>query len=186
MLRWRCKHKMARFIWPLAIFLVIAVLLGRGLSLDPKKVPSPLIDKPIPKFQLTVLDNPGAQISDKDLMGKVSVVNVWASWCVACRDEHDVLQRLAKMGVVDIYGINHKDKREDALEWLAQLGDPYLVSMFDDKGRVSIDWGVYGVPETFVVDKQGIIRHKVIGPVTDNLVREEILPLLRELKAAGS
>ena len=173
-----------RYLVPLAIFAVLAAFLYRGLSLDPKLVPSPLVGKPAPAFSLTRLEDPDATITDADLKGKVSLLNIWATWCVSCRAEHEVLVRLAKTGKVDIYGLNYKDDRAQALRWLQQLGNPYVTNAFDADGRVGIDWGVYGAPETFVIDRQGIIRHKHIGPLTDQIVRDEILPLVTQLQAA--
>jgi cytochrome c biogenesis protein CcmG/thiol:disulfide interchange protein DsbE len=173
-----------RYLVPLAIFAVLAAFLYRGLSLDPKLVPSPLVGKPAPAFSLTRLEDPDTTITDADLKGKVSLLNIWATWCVSCRAEHEVLVRLAKTGKVDIYGLNYKDDRAQALRWLQQLGNPYVTNAFDEDGRVGIDWGVYGAPETFIIDRQGIIRHKHIGPLTDQIVRDEILPLVTQLQAA--
>ncbi|HOM12977.1 MAG TPA: DsbE family thiol:disulfide interchange protein, partial [Rubrivivax sp.] len=147
------------------------------------EVPSPLIDKPAPAFSLPRLDEPAQQLALGDLKGKVWLLNVWASWCVACRIEHPVLVDLAKSGAVPIYGLNYKDKREDALAWLAKHGDPYRVSLSDTQGLVGIDFGVYGVPETFVIDKTGTIRLKHIGPVTPDVLRDTILPLVKKLDA---
>jgi len=173
-----------RFLVPLAIFIVLAAFLYRGLSLDPKKVPSPLVGKPMPEFSLPRLQEPAATISDKDLRGKVSILNIWATWCVSCRAEHEVLLLLAKSGKVDIYGLNYKDERAKAQQWLVQLGDPYVANAFDADGRAGIDWGVYGAPETFIMDRQGIIRHKHIGPLTVEILNERILPLIEELQSA--
>jgi len=173
-----------RFLVPLAIFIVLAAFLYRGLSLDPKKVPSPLVGKPMPEFSLPRLKNPAASISDTDLKGKVSILNIWATWCVSCRAEHEVLLLLAKSGKVDIYGLNYKDERAKAQQWLVQLGDPYVANAFDADGRAGIDWGVYGAPETFIMDRQGIIRHKHIGPLTVEILNERILPLIEELQSA--
>lgn len=173
-----------RYLVPLGIFIVLAAFLYRGLSIDPKIVPSPLVGKPMPPFTLTRLKDPDATISDADLRGKVSILNVWATWCVSCRAEHEMLLVLAKKGKTGIYGLNYKDKRAPAQRWLRQLGDPYVANAFDDTGRVGIDWGVYGAPETFIIDKHGIIRHKHIGPITEQSLNEEILPLLAKLQAA--
>jgi cytochrome c biogenesis protein CcmG/thiol:disulfide interchange protein DsbE len=173
-----------RYLVPLALFLLLAGLLYRGLSLDPKVVPSPLIGKPMPSFTLPRLANASASISDTDLKGKVTALNIWATWCVSCRAEHDVLLELARTGKVDIYGLNYKDNRADAQRWLRQLGDPYVANAFDADGRVGIDWGVYGAPETFIMDKDGIIRHKHIGPLTREALQQEILPLIARLEAA--
>ena len=166
---------------PLAIFVVIAVFLGTGLYLDPREVPSPLIDKPAPAFSLPQLQQPEKTFSRDDMKGKVWLLNVWASWCVACREEHPVLVELARSKVVPLIGLNYKDERKDGLRWLAQFGDPYDLSAYDYNGRIGIDYGVYGVPETFLIDKKGIIRYKRIGVVTPEIVRDKILPLVREL-----
>jgi len=173
-----------RYLVPLAIFFVLVVFLYRGLSLDPKLIPSPLIGKAMPQFVLPRLQEPDATISDKDLLGKVSIVNIWASWCVSCRAEHEVLLRLAQTGKVDIYGLNYKDDRANAQRWLSQLGNPYIVNAFDADGRTGIDWGVYGAPETFVIDSKGIIRYKQVGPLTVDILNTKIYPLLKELQPA--
>ena len=173
---------MKRFLVPLGIFIVLLLFLAVGLRLDPRKVPSPLIDKPAPAFTLPRLDDPQQHVSEKDLLGKVWLLNVWASWCVSCREEHPVLVEFAKKNIVPIYGLNYKDERKDALAWLAQFGNPYTVSIMDADGRVGIDYGVYGVPETYVIDKQGVIRYKQIGPITPELLDAKILPLVRKLQ----
>ncbi len=170
-----------RFKLPLAIFILMVGLLAYGLGLDPKKVPSPLIDKPAPAFSLARLHAPQQQISNKDLLGEVWVLNVWASWCVACRAEHEFVTRLAQMELVKVIGLNYKDRSVDAKGWLQQWGDPYSASLMDTDGRIGIDWGVYGVPETFIVDKRGFIKHKIIGPINQGTLDSEIVPLLREL-----
>ena len=172
---------MNRYLLPLGIFGLLVVLLGVGLSLNPREVPSPLIGKPAPAFQLPQLHDPAKQFSPKEMQGKVWVLNVWASWCAACRDEHPTLTALAKSGIVPVYGLNYKDKREEAIEWLKRFGDPYQASLIDSDGRVGIDYGVYGVPETYVIDRQGVIRYKRIGPVTPDIVKQKITPLIAEL-----
>ena len=174
---------MIRFILPLGIFLLLALFLALGLKLDPREVPSPLIDKPAPAFAAPALARPNEQIQRDALLGKVWVLNVWASWCVACRDEHPVLLAFAKRAGVPIYGLNYKDQRADALGWLSQFGNPYTDSVFDADGRIGIDYGVYGVPETFVIDRQGTIRLKHIGPVTPEVLRDKIEPLLKKVSA---
>ncbi len=175
---------MARYLIPLGIFLAIVVFLGVGLGLNPREVPSPLINRQAPLFDLPQLHATEQRIiSPADMRGKVWLLNVWASWCVSCRAEHPVLNNLAKMNVVPIYGLNYKDKREDALRWLKDWGDPYVLSIIDAEGRTGIDYGVYGVPETYVIDKAGIIRYKQIGPLTPEIVRDKILPLVRKLNA---
>ncbi|BBL33818.1 thiol:disulfide interchange protein DsbE [Nitrosomonas stercoris] len=172
-----------RFLLPLGIFLVLVIFLGIGLTLNPRQVPSPLIDKPAPVFQLHQLEDPSKTISSEDNLGKVWMLNVWASWCVACRDEHPVLVELSKLGIVPVYGLNYKDQRDTAMQWLKQFGNPYEVSVVDADGKVGIDYGVYGVPETYVIDKQGVIRYKHIGPVTVQSLTDKILPLINELKS---
>jgi len=173
---------MNRYLLPLGIFLVLVVFLGIGLGLNPREIPSPLIDKPAPAFELVQLHEPGKSLTTKDMQGKVWLLNVWASWCVSCREEHPVLVELAKTRVVPIVGLNYKDQRPEALRWLQQFGDPYVMSIVDGDGRVGINFGVYGVPETFVIDKTGVIRYKQIGPVTPKALQEKILPLVAKLQ----
>ncbi|MEW6353016.1 MAG: DsbE family thiol:disulfide interchange protein [Pseudomonadota bacterium] len=173
---------MIRYLIPLGIFIVLVGFLARGLMLNPHEVPSPLIGKPAPDFMLPQVQDAAQQLGRKDLLGKVTLLNVWASWCVACRQEHPLLVDLARSGAVNIYGLNYKDKREDAQRWLAQFGNPYVASAFDESGKVGIDYGVYGVPETYVIDRAGVIRHKVIGPLTPESLEKEVLPLIRKLQ----
>jgi len=175
---------MTRFAIPIAIFVALVALLGVGLKLDPREVPSPLIGKPAPHFELPQLRETTKTFTERDMRGKVWMLNVWASWCVSCREEHPVLLDLAASGAVPIYGLNYKDKREDGLAWLKGMGDPYTLSIYDFDGRVGIDYGVYGVPETYVIDKAGVIRYKRIGPLTPQIVKEKVLPLVRELERA--
>jgi cytochrome c biogenesis protein CcmG, thiol:disulfide interchange protein DsbE len=174
---------MKRYLLPLIVFVVLVGFLAVGLNLNPREVPSPLIDKPAPAFKLARLDAPEQQITLQDLKGKVWLLNVWASWCVACRQEHPLLVDLSGTGAVPIYGLNYKDKRDDAMAWLQRFGNPYVASLSDTEGLVGIDYGVYGVPETFVIDKAGTIRLKHIGPVTPEVLRDTILPLVRKLNA---
>jgi len=174
---------MKRFLLPLGIFIVLVGFLAVGLRLDPRKVPSPLIDKPAPQFTLPELMDPQRTFSQKDMLGKVWLLNVWASWCVSCREEHPVLVEFSKRNIVPVYGLNYKDDRKDALAWLARLGNPYTMSIMDRDGRVGIDYGVYGVPETYVIDKQGVIRYKQIGAITHQNLQQKILPLIAELQA---
>ena len=173
---------MNRFLLPFGIFLVLAVFLAVGLNLNPREVPSPLIDKPAPAFQLPQLHDTGRTLAAQDMKGKVWVFNVWASWCAACVEEHPLLVELSKRNLVPIVGLNYKDNRADALQWLQRRGDPYTLSAQDADGRVGIDYGVYGVPETYVIDKEGIIRFKHIGPVTPKVLDEQILPLVKRLQ----
>jgi cytochrome c biogenesis protein CcmG/thiol:disulfide interchange protein DsbE len=174
---------MKRYLIPLGVFLAVVVFLARGLSLDPKEVPSPLIGKPAPAFEVASLAAPERMLKRDDLLGKAYVLNVWASWCGACRDEHPVLLDMARRNVVPLYGLNYKDTRADGLAWLTKFENPYTDSLYDPDGRVGIDYGVYGVPETFVIDKQGIIRFKHIGPLNPDVIRSKIEPLLKELNA---
>ncbi len=167
---------------PLVVFAVLVVFFGVGLLLDPSKVPSPLIDKPAPAFTLPQLHDASATISNSDMRGKVWLFNVWASWCVACRQEHPLLVDLARRNIVPIVGLNYKDERAAAIRWLQDLGDPYTVSGHDIEGRVGMDYGVYGVPETYVIDKQGFIRYKQIGPISPDVLNNDILPLVERLQ----
>jgi cytochrome c biogenesis protein CcmG/thiol:disulfide interchange protein DsbE len=173
---------MFRYLLPASLFAVLLVFLAAGLYLDPSRVPSPLIDKPAPEFTLPLLKDPARTFSAQDLTGEVSLVNVWATWCGGCYEEHPVLVALARSKIVPIYGLNYKDQRAAANEWLKQYGDPYAAVAFDKDGQVAIDWGVYGAPETFVVDEQGIIRYKHIGPLTADDLQNTILPLLDRLR----
>jgi len=171
-----------RYLVPLAVFVGLAALLYKGLGMNPREIPSPLIGKPVPEFSLPRLADPDRLITNKDLLGKVSLVNVWATWCVSCRAEHEVLVQFARKGLVEIYGLNWKDDSAAAREWLRQLGDPYVATAVDQEGRTAIDFGVYGAPETFLVDHEGLIRFKHAGPLTNDLLREEILPLVQDLR----
>ncbi len=192
---------MNRFLWPLVGFVVLVVLLAVGLRLNPRDVPSPLVGKPAPAFALPRLDTPDKEFSPREMLGEVWLLNVWASWCVSCRQEHPVLVELAKRQMVPLVGLNYKEVRGDgaidsdkvapgdekrmvierAAGWLRQHGDPYTLSVLDVDGRVGIDYGVYGVPETYVIDKAGIIRMKHTGPITPEVFSGRILPLLAEL-----
>jgi len=173
---------MMRFIWPFVIFIVLAVFLFAGLNLNPREVPSPLVGKPAPVFDLPQLKEPRKQFSPADMKGKVWLLNAWASWCVACEAEHPVLMEMARMNIVPIYGLNYKDKRDAALAVLERRGDPYVLAVSDFEGRTGIDYGVYGVPETYLIDKQGVIRYKQIGPITSENLQEKLLPLIAELE----
>lgn len=173
--------KALRYLLPLAIFLLIAFFLWRGLALNPRAVPSPLIGKPVPSFSVPVLTDTSKTLSAAELRGQVYLLNVWGSWCVSCRDEHPVLVEFAKRGKIPLYGLNWKDKREDALAWLQRFGDPYVASGVDRDGRVAIDFGVYGAPETYLVDREGVIRYKHTGPLTWQVIQERIVPLAAKL-----
>ena len=171
-----------KLLIPLALFVVLVGFLFVGLGLNPREVPSPLIDKPAPKFTLRQLHEPDKTHGPADMKGQVWLLNVWASWCVSCRVEHPLLVELARTKLVPIVGLNYKDEPAAGMTWLRQNGDPYNLSVVDRDGRVGIDWGVYGVPETFVVDKAGVIRYKQIGPVTAESLEQKILPLVRALQ----
>ena len=167
---------------PVFVFLVLAAFLAIGLTLKPKEVPSPLINKPAPLLSLPQLLNTNNVIHTADMQGKVWLLNVWASWCRACRAEHSLLNRFAKEQLVPIVGLNYKDSLFQAKKWLKRLGNPYSIIAFDNKGNAGINWGVYGVPETFIIDKKGIIRYKQIGPMDSKVLKETILPLLQQLQ----
>lgn len=174
---------MNRFLIPFGLFIALVILLAVGLKLDPREVPSPLIGKPAPAFSLPQLHATDTTISVAELKGKVWILNVWASWCVACRSEHPLFVAFARQNPVTLVGLNYKDERTDALRWLQTFGDPYTYTAVDHEGRAGLDWGVYGVPETFVIDKQGVIRYKQIGAVTQDVMDKTIVPLLHELEA---
>ena len=175
--------KALKYIIPLAVFLGLAVFFAIGLTRDPRVVPSPFIDKPAPAFKLERLHEPKLAFTPEEMKGKVWMLNVWASWCVSCRVEHPVLVEMQRKKIVPIVGLNYKDKREDAVAWLQKFGNPYELSAWDIDGRVGIDYGVYGAPETFLIDKQGVIRHKQIGPITPEALEKVIIPLIRKLNA---
>jgi cytochrome c biogenesis protein CcmG/thiol:disulfide interchange protein DsbE len=172
-----------RYAIPLVVFIIIAVFLASRLrgDYDPHKIPSALINKPAPQFQLTELRDPARSFSPQQMRGKVWLLNIWGSWCEACRQEHPVLIELAQSGAVPIYGLDWKDKREDALSTLQELGDPYVLSVSDFDGRVAVDYGVTGAPETYVIDKNGVIRYKEVGQLTRDNLKNKILPLVGEL-----
>jgi cytochrome c biogenesis protein CcmG/thiol:disulfide interchange protein DsbE len=175
---------MNRFLLPLGVFIVLVVFLWIGLTLNPREVPSPLINKIAPTFRLPQLQDSAKTIGPEDLRGKVWLLNVWASWCVTCRQEHPLLVEMGRQNLVPIYGLNYKDNRDDGLALLRNSGDPYVLSAYDREGNVGIDWGVYGVPETFVIDKSGLIRHKFIGALTPELIQNKLIPLIKELNGA--
>jgi cytochrome c biogenesis protein CcmG/thiol:disulfide interchange protein DsbE len=177
---------MIRYLLPLGAFIALVLLLGVGLGLNPRLVPSPLVGKPLPEFSLAQLRAPDKTLSRKDLTGKVSLLNAWATWCVECRREHPVLVAIAAQGNVPIYGLNYKDQRPDALQWLERLGDPFVASAFDGDGRVGIDLGVYGLPETFLIDAQGMIVHKHIGPISREIWESDFVPVIERLASGSS
>ena len=174
------KPTLLRRLMPLIVFSILVIFLAVGLTLNPREVPSPLIGKPAPEFELPLLLQEGS-FSNKDLIGHVNLVNVWASWCCACRQEHEVVKLLSRKGV-RIVGLNYKDDAADAKQWLAKLGNPYQAIAADRDGRIAIDWGVYGAPETFLIDQQGIIRHKVIGPLSDQEKFDALMAVMPTLQ----
>ena len=174
-----------KLAWTIMAFALLVALLAAGLGLNPREVPSPLIGKPAPHFELPLLAAPDKTFSQKDLLGKVWILNVWASWCPPCLVEHPVVTALAKSQIAPVIGLNYKDAREDALPWLVRNGDPFQFSVFDAAGRIGIDYGVYGVPETYVIDRNGVIRYKHIGPLTPEIAQKKIAPLVKELNAGG-
>jgi len=172
---------MRRAAWIAFFFVSLVALLAAGLMLNPREVPSPLVGKPAPHFELPLLAAPDKTFSQKDMLGKVWVLNVWASWCPPCLVEHPVITALAKDGLAPVIGLNYKDAREDALPWLKRNGDPFQLTVYDQKGRIGIDYGVYGVPETYVIDRAGVIRYKHIGPLSAQDVQKKVRPLIDEL-----
>ena len=171
----------AKFIIPLILFAILVAFLIAGLNHDPHEVPSPLINKPAPIFKVSQLGNPSAFFSPEEMKGQVWILNVWASWCVACREEHPVLVEMSKLKMAPLIGLDYKDKRSEAMAMLESRGNPYTLSAFDADGRVGIDYGVYGVPETYIIDKAGIIRLKQIGPITPEVLEKTIDPLIAQL-----
>ncbi len=176
---------MKKAAWTFGIFLALVALLAIGLRLNPREVPSPLIGKAAPAFELPLLHQPDKHFSQKDMLGKVWILNVWASWCPPCLVEHPVVTQLSKAGVAPVVGLNYKDARDEAQSWLRRNGDPFQVIAFDGDGRIGIDYGVYGVPETYVIDRKGVIRFKYIGPLNADVVQQKLLPLVKELSAGG-
>ena len=177
--------KILKFLLPLAVFGAIVAFLAVGLGLNPREVPSPLIGKPAPAFALPRLDDPNQKVSREDLLGQVWMLNVWASWCAPCREEHPLVIDIARRKLLPVYGLNYKDAGPAARSWLASLGNPYRATLVDADGRVGIDYGVYGVPETFIIDAKGVVRLKHTGPLTPDVVRQRIEPLLKELNAGS-
>jgi cytochrome c biogenesis protein CcmG/thiol:disulfide interchange protein DsbE len=180
------KNAKTRALMPLAIFIALVALLFYGLQLDPRKVPSPLVNKPAPTFELASLEDPRKMVTNEILMGKVSLVNVWASWCPSCRQEHGELMYIARNNDVQVVGFNWKDTRAEALEMLRRYGNPYVVSAYDPDNKYGLHWGVYGAPETFVVDGEGIIRYKHIGPVDRNVWETVLRPIVEQYRPQTS
>ncbi len=176
---------MKKLAWTIGAFVALVVLLAVGLRLNPREVPSPLIGKPAPAFELPLLMEPAKKFSEKDMIGKVWILNVWASWCPPCLVEHPVVTQVARSGMAPVIGLNYKDARDEALPWLKRNGNPYQLIAFDENGRIGIDYGVYGVPETYVIDRKGVIRYKHIGPLTADVVQKKLAPLVKELSSAS-
>ncbi|MCU7928789.1 MAG: DsbE family thiol:disulfide interchange protein [Candidatus Thiodiazotropha sp. (ex Dulcina madagascariensis)] len=178
-------NRYLRYSIPLLIFAVIAAFLYKGLGMNPREIPSPLIGKSVPEFSLPTVENAETMVKSENLLGKVYLLNVWATWCVSCRAEHETLVHLSRSGKVEIVGLNWKDDRDKALAWLKRLGDPYIINIFDQKGRTAIDLGVYGAPETFLVDSKGVIHYKHAGPISMELFNKTLLPMIEDLKRKG-
>ncbi len=174
---------MSRYLAPLIVFAILVPVFMIGLTRDPRELPSPFLQKPAPQFELPSLRDPERRVGSADYRGQVALVNVWATWCVGCRREHEFLMQLAARNSINIYGINWRDNRPDALRWLQQLGDPYVFSAFDEDARVGIDWGVYGAPETFLVSVDGIVLYKHLGPLDESAWQRDFVPLI---SASGS
>lgn len=171
---------MWRYAVPIVLFVVLAGFFYRGLNLNPRYVPSPMVGKPAPEFSLPSLDDPADSVGTEDMLGQVYLMNVWGTWCVECRYEHSFLLELSETGGVPIYGYNLKDDRDSALRWLETLGNPYVETAADEDGHVAIDWGIYGAPETFLVDRDGTILQKHISPMTPTVWQRDFLPIIRE------
>lgn len=174
---------MWRYLLPLGVLAGLVAIFWHGLHVDPSRVPSPLINKPVPQFSLPALRQPDVTFSDKTFHGKVSLLNVWATWCFECEAEHPTLVQFAAQHDVPLYGLDYRDDRIKALAWLKKAGDPYAMVAFDGHGDVGINWGVYGAPETFLIDAHGIIRHKYIGPLTPELIKNDLMPRVARLRA---
>jgi len=174
---------MIRYLAPIILFAVMIPVFLVGLNLNPNELPSPYLGKPAPQFSLPKLKAPAETIGSEDYAGELALVNVWGTWCVGCRQEHNFLLELAEEEEVPIYGLNWRDQRSEALSWLQQLGDPYVASGFDGDGRVGIDWGVYGAPETFLIGPDGTVLHKHISPLTRDVWDEEFMPRIREARS---
>lgn len=169
---------MARYIALLVVFVIMIGVFVIGLGKDPRKIPSPLIDNPAPQYELPRVRDAASSVGSADYAGQLVLVNIWATWCVGCRQEHQFLNELAARNIIPIYGINWRDQRDEAVVWLEKLGDPYIASAYDEDGRVGIDWGVYGAPETFLVSPDGNVLHKFVGPMYEGVWQNEFLPLV--------
>jgi cytochrome c biogenesis protein CcmG/thiol:disulfide interchange protein DsbE len=174
---------MLRYLTPLVVFALLILVLMNGLGKDPSRLPSPLLDKPAPQFELPSLTDPTKTVGSANYANEMAVINVWATWCVGCRQEHGFLMQLAETGSIPIYGLNWRDNRSEAQRFLQQLGDPYIDSAFDEDGRVGIDWGVYGAPETFLVGADGTVLYKQLGPLSWGLWQQNFVPLIEAARA---
>lgn len=172
--------KYLRYLIPIGVFALLVPIFLIGLGRDPSELPSPFLGKPAPELSLPQLQNPAATVSHEDYAGEYALVNVWATWCVGCRQEHDYLMQLSASDAIPIYGLNWRDRRDEALDWLARLGDPYVASGYDADGRAGIDWGVYGAPETFLISPQGTVLHKHLGPLNETIWKRDFEPLLAD------
>ena len=177
---------MLKYLVPLAVFAVLGVFLWQGLDRNPSYVPSPLIGKPAPAFKLPSLEDSAFAVDSTELRGRPYVLNVWGTWCVGCREEHEVLVRIAERRLVPIIGLNWKDNRDTARQWLAEFGNPYAVVAEDSEGRVAIDWGVYGAPETFLVGSDGVVLYKHVAPMTLDVWEKEFVPRLAAARGPGA
>lgn len=171
---------MSKFLLPLVAFVLLVAIFIVGLTMDPSRIPSPLLENPAPVFSLPSLQDSSIKVGSADYANQMALVNIWATWCPGCRQEHGFLVELANAGTIPIFGLNWRDNRPDALQWLQTLGNPYIASGFDVDGRVGIDWGAYGAPETFLVDQNGIVIHKHIAPLDREIWEREFVPLIRE------
>ena len=174
---------MKRFLIPVAIFILIGVALGRGLFLNPTYIPSPLIDKPMPAFSLPLASTPKVNLTNADLKGHVTLINIFASWCVTCKQEMPTLMRLHGLHLVSLVGVDYKDTRKGLRYYLNLFGDPYSTIVTDKRGMTAINWGIYGVPETFVINKKGIVAYKFVGPISYRKLHDKLIPLVKRLEA---
>lgn len=172
-----------KFLWPLVVFLMLVAVFVVGLTKDPSRIPSPLVNNPAPEFSLPSLQDSSVMVGSVNYTGQMALVNIWATWCTGCRQEHAFLMQLSREDILPIFGLNWRDNRPDALEWLRTLGDPYFATAFDVDGRVGIDWGAYGAPETFLVDGDGIVIHKHIAPLTREIWERDFLPHIEAARA---
>jgi len=178
------KKQVRYFVYfiPLLVFLGITLFLWRGLSHDPSEIPSPFINKPLPKFHAQTLFQSNNALSNQQFLGHISLLNVWATWCISCRAEHPILMEIAQSKEVALYGLDYKDDRKMAKQWLAKYGNPYQIIAFDPTGQLGIDLGVYGTPETFIIDQKGFVRFKYVGPISPTVWQDELLPKIKQLQ----